>query len=215
MGTRGSVGFIYKDKPSLTYNHFDSYPSGLGTDVVNMIVKINEENGWDKFKENAAQLNDIQGDEITDQALMEKYKKYSDLGVSRQTLSDPYCLFRKIQGAEWMEEMYKGELHDYPLNNNFIKDSLFCEYAYIINLDDMLLEFYNGFQKKPQKFNKFGETSNGEYYPCRVICVFPLNKITDSSSVINKMEEVCESEKDDISVEQLWRKPKLEKLNSL
>jgi len=217
MGTRGSVGFIQQEKPALSYNHFDSYPDGLGSDVLGFIFKINLENGWELFKERAAKLKNIEEKLITDTLIMEKYEKYSNLGVSEQKLSDPYCLFREIQGYEWMNEVYKGELEHYPLNNDFIKSSLFCEYAYIINLDTMKLEFYDGYQKKQQIGNKFGEETNEDgYYPCRLVCVFDLLNINNTevvSDITHKMQKVCQSNADDPSVINYFRKPKLEILN--
>jgi hypothetical protein len=38
---------------------------------------------------------------------------------------------------------------------SFIKDSLFCEWAYIINLDRGVLEVYRGFQTKKPKKNRY------------------------------------------------------------
>lgn len=217
MGTRGSVGFIQQEKPKMAYNHFDSYPEGLGREVLNFIVIINKEDGWTKFKEKANKLQDIGNDNITDQSLIEKYKEYADTGVSKQSLSDPYCLFRNIQGSDWMNEMYKGKLEHYSLSNSFIKDSLFCEYAYVINLDTMKLEFYDGFQTEPQKGNRFGEEkSENGYYPCRLVGVFDLksiNDIVDSIDIEVKMQKMCESKTDDPSVINYFRKPKLESLN--
>ena len=39
---------------------------------------------------------------------------------------------------------------------SFIRNSLYCQYAYIVNLDEGVLECYVGFQKKPQKENRYG-----------------------------------------------------------
>ena len=36
-------------------------------------------------------------------------------------------------------------------SNDFIKNSLFCEYGYIINLDNKSLEFWIGISKKNHK----------------------------------------------------------------
>jgi hypothetical protein len=216
MGTRGSVGFIVEDKPYLNYNHYDSYPDGLGEDVLDFITKVNKEQGWNKFKENAKNVIELKGKRITDPEIIERYKKYADLGVSEQTYEDPYCLFRNIQGS-WMNEIYIGELQHYTFDNGFIKDSLFCEYAYVINLDTMKLEFYDGFQKNPQKDNRFGESSEEEgYYPCRLVSVFDLDSIVDFDDVKNtvqKMNKICESKTDDPSVINYFRKPKLQVIN--
>lgn len=46
MGTRGAIGF-YKDKnEKVCYNHFDSYPTGLGEDLISYLKgkTINELN---------------------------------------------------------------------------------------------------------------------------------------------------------------------------
>ena len=39
MGTRGLYGFRKQGVDKITYNHFDSYPDGLGADVINFIKK--------------------------------------------------------------------------------------------------------------------------------------------------------------------------------
>ena len=191
MGTRGSVGVIYQEQEKLGYNQFDSYPDGLGTNMLNFVSKINREDGWDEFKKSVAQLRNIEETEITDNQIIEKYKKYSNLSVSEQKLSDPYCLFREIQGSDWLDEVYNGNLQDFPFNNRFIKSSLFCDYAYIINLDTMKFEFYSGFQKIPQKGNKFGDTPNEDGdYPCRLVGVFNLLDIYDDITILEKMNKI-------------------------
>lgn len=118
-------------------------------------------------------------------------------------------------GNYLFEELYS--YFDEPSKDyNFIKNSLFCEYAYIINLDNMTLEFYNGFQKKPQIGNRFGSNLKDGYYPCRLVCIFNLTDINDFIDVDNilaKMDTLIENDEDDISVEKYFRKIKLEKLN--
>jgi hypothetical protein len=82
----------------------------------------------------------------------------------------------------------------YMINDeDFIKDSLFCEYGYIINLDENVLEFYLGFQKTPTKDNRYGTEvidKDYEYYPCKNVLNIPLNEITvDKIDKIVKMME--------------------------
>jgi hypothetical protein len=38
MGTRGIIGFIQKGVYRGAYNHFDSYPSGLGDAIIKFIL---------------------------------------------------------------------------------------------------------------------------------------------------------------------------------
>lgn len=43
MGTRGFIGLIIAGKRHAVYNHFDSYPDGLGRDVVRFINSLTKE----------------------------------------------------------------------------------------------------------------------------------------------------------------------------
>lgn len=42
MGTRGLLGFIIAGRRRASYNHFDSYPSGLGAQVAKFILGLKE-----------------------------------------------------------------------------------------------------------------------------------------------------------------------------
>ena len=95
------------------------------------------------------------------------------------------------------------------MNNPFIQDSLMCEYAYVIDLDDHKLYFYVGWQNAPQEGNRYGvEPKTGQtgkrYYPCRLVAIFSFAFIraTETDAIIKLMEkykgtttsevEVCE-----------------------
>jgi hypothetical protein len=110
MGTRGTWGFVLDDREKLTYNHFDSYPDGLGADLL-----------------------------------------------------------------------------------NWLRDSLFCEWAYVIDLDNQRFEVYRGFQTAPHEDGRFatrfdpaeatsvvGET----YYPVRKLVDFSLANLPDTDVMI-------------------------------
>ena len=43
MGTRGILGFIARGFRKGTYNHFDSYPSGLGDAIIKFILSHTDE----------------------------------------------------------------------------------------------------------------------------------------------------------------------------
>ena len=42
MGTRGLLGFIIAGRRRASYNHFDSYPSGLGAQIAKFILGLKE-----------------------------------------------------------------------------------------------------------------------------------------------------------------------------
>lgn len=175
MGTRGVWGFYKKGINKLTYNHFDSYPSHLGLKMVEFVQSTSIED-----------LNNIFGRIILiDESVkptknqIKECKKYSDLKVSNQSIFDWYCLLRNAQGCP---ELYKSDLR-YMLNyNNFIKESLFCEWAYVINLSENILEIYSGFRDKPNsKENRYKILEPKEdYYACEKLIDFRLNEIPDN-----------------------------------
>lgn len=60
-----------------------------------------------------------------------------------------------------------------------IKNSFETQYGYIMNIDTMKLEIWKGKQTIPQKNNRYGCKKINKFYPCRMICQYPWNKITD------------------------------------
>jgi len=178
MGTRGIFGFKCGQQYKLKYNHFDSYADGLGRDVVDFARRIDAVNGWDALQEKCENLKlvDDRIDPTTRQ--INKYKRYSDLNVNRRSLHDWYALGRNLQNGNMLTEVYSGYVTEMPDDNNFVKDSLFCEFGYIVNLDERTLEFYRGFSREPQKGNPFGETPNEDgYYPISLEGSVPLSDI--------------------------------------
>lgn len=167
MGTRGCYGFRKNGVDKLTYNHFDSYPECLGRTMVEFcketsIPELNEI--FDKLilvNENAKPTAEQ----------IKECKQYYDGNVSRQTVEDWYCLLRNAQGGL---DAYKNGLKYMIDSHNFIKNSLWCEYAYIINLDTNKLEFWVGFQNNPNKNNRYGTENDDGYYPCKMTAEYSL-----------------------------------------
>lgn len=180
MGTRGLYGLRKNGMDKTSYNHFDSYPEGLGADIVQFILH-----------HSIQQLNDfydriIMVDEDASPTAEEiercKANNSINLSVSTKSTDDWYCLLRKFQGEleslYWEDYAYMIDGHD------FIKNSLFCEYAYIINLDTNMLEFYEGFCEHPQKGNRYGtECDNDGYYPCRLVKEIPIDSIHEIDNI--------------------------------
>lgn len=190
MGTRGLYGFRKNGEDKLTYNHFDSYPDWLGRKVVEFCkeTSIEEMNKiFDKIV-----LVDENVKPTRTQIL--ECIKYYDNSVSTQSVEDWYCLLRDAQGNL---NAYKDGLEYMIDNQEFIKDSLFCEFAYIINLDTNCLEFYLGFQKEPCPLNRYGGDNDRGYYPCKMVAYYPIEpEYMDSHSIqdcvddMNKQSEV-------------------------
>lgn len=142
MGTRGYIGIKKDNVLKGMYNHFDSYPTGLGISVIEDINKIKKENRIKVLNETFDYIQLVNDDiEPTDQIIKEcETAGVVNLGVSNQDLKDWYCLLRETQ---MNFSIYLNKKIPYMLDgNDFLKDELFCEWAYIIDLDENLLKVY-------------------------------------------------------------------------
>lgn len=179
MGTRGLYGLRKNGKDKTSYNHFDSYPTGLGTDILNFI-RNHSNAALNEFYDCIIMVNERS--KPTDEEKTNCSKNHSiDLNVSSGSVDDWYCLLRNVQGN--LEALFQWESPYMIDNRDFIKDSLFCEYAYIINLDTNMLEYYKGFQHVPQAGNRYGVTANDGYYPCKLVTEIPLERIKNAATV--------------------------------
>lgn len=125
MSTRGMVGFISKGKIKGWYNRSDSYPDGLGSEVCAKFAVLTKKQIKEFFTKKLTLIED---------------NKYM-IG------EDPFYEFHKgIMDADWTKGKYK--LED---GSNFIEDALFCEHAYIFDLDKGSLLYFVGFARKPDK----------------------------------------------------------------
>ena len=94
----------------------------------------------------------------------------------------------------------RGNVRDLCNSIDFVADSLFCEYAYVIDLDKEVLEVYKGFNtKKLPKRERFAnmkvgkKSSSGEqYHPVRLWAKFPFKYATEEN--MEKLEKSLEDE---------------------
>jgi len=187
MGTRGAYGFHKDGVDKITYNHFDSYPIGLGADVAAFVCQHTDE-----------EMNAI-FDRIILVATNEKPSKeqihecfeYYQRGVSMQTPNEWYSLLRGAQGD--LEAHARG-LRYMIDNADFLKDSLFCEWGYVINLDKGVLEIYRGFQKAPSKNRYHTNGDDSGYYNCYLIREVPFATIRETPTYMATLEDEIEQE---------------------
>ena len=188
MGTRGAYGFRIKEQDKVTYNHFDSYPECLGRNMLQYISHTS----LPRMRRAANRIVLVEQDSKPSPELIEKYKDFADLGVSRRTLTEWYCLLRKAQGNLFP---YNQNLRHMIDSHAFLADSLFCEWAYIIDLDNSQFEVYRGFNQDPNAPGRFAASSipdsNG-YYGVALIREVPLGNVRSSSieELIQELE-VC------------------------
>jgi len=180
MGTRGAFGFHIDGETKVSYNHYDSYPEGLGDSIVkwvesavrgqslNPVELLTKVRALEPVPENRPPTDD----EIA------RLEPWTDLSVSKKSTEDWYCLLRKAQG-DLSAMLEAGFYSDYK---SFLADSLFCEWAYVTNFDDELFEVYRGFQESDHDFGRYAKMKRGDpkYAPVALVTAFPLANIPEN-----------------------------------
>lgn len=154
MGTRGTYGYRKNKQDKLMYNNYDSYPEVLGQNMLKYIKMYSTK----EINEVCENIKFIEKNDFLNLSIKMKEKIQS----------------RKI----YLSSFHEDPTILMPEDNDFIKDSLFCEWGYIVNLDTECLEVWIGFQKKAQKGNRYGRKKNGDgYYPCALVAEIPFEDL--------------------------------------
>lgn len=154
MGTRGCYGYRIKGKDKVTYNHMDSYPSELGYSVLSYVHNTSTE----KMLEVAKKIKLVKSNSKPTKKQIKECEKFANLGVGTGKIDEWYCLLRNAQGE-------LGVFEDIPYmidSHNFLADSLFYEWAYIVNLDTKKVEIYKGFNKNPKASGRYAMLKDGD-----------------------------------------------------
>jgi hypothetical protein len=139
MGTRGVYGFKLNGNLKVTYNHMDSYLTGLGLNICGFIK-------YTSIPEMIEIYNYIQLVGGSSNPTKDQINKCTEIGllddkVGSKSNTDWYCLLRNTQGSL---TPYKHRNVPWMIDSSsFLKDSVFCEFAYVINLDTEILEIFS------------------------------------------------------------------------
>lgn len=214
MGTRSTTGVRIDGADKLSYNQFDGYPEGVGQGLIKELKSDIEKLGLDgaigTWKQLARTMQLVHGATPPTAQQIEKLKPFTDLGVSRGSTDDWYCLLREAQGS-----LLKSFEAGYMLDaGDFINDSLMCEWGYILNLDDEVLEIYEGYQKAPHTSGRYGiaagdtpsyispgyriQQTDGtfkqeqptSYYACALIGTIPIAEIPSIGELVDHLLKI-------------------------
>lgn len=187
MSTRGAIGIRSNGKDFIGYNHFDSYPSGLGLTVLADCRKL-AKLAPATIRRKLAKLKLVTSAMVPSIDDQKALAKWTDLEVSGRSKQDWYCLTRKAQGSI-LETFRCG----YVVGNaQFLADSLFCEWAYIVNFDDRTLEVYKGFNPSPRAKGRYAALQRergGEYYGVALVKTYPLDNLPTDDKFLKDNKE--------------------------
>ena len=173
------------------YGQWDGYPSYTGTKILEFL------RSWDRerFERNVRNAHWLTREEV--------HKTWIESGfVNMEVASkhtDMYPHLSRDTGCGILEFVQEAD-HGIGLvdSKDFAADSLFCEWGWLVNLDENTLEVYGGFNKSPltegDRFLGFdnGDMSDG-YSPIKMIHKFDLDDLPDDEAFL----EILEPEEED------------------
>jgi hypothetical protein len=141
MGTRGLITFRVNGENKACYQQWDAYPSGMGTDVLSFLRGKDLE----ILKQAVVDLKVVSNEVPPTAEQIEALKGYANKNVSTQSLDDWYCLLRETHGNP-EAILACGYVED---SFAFGHDALFCEWAVVVDMDEMTYDVYSGFNNGP------------------------------------------------------------------
>jgi hypothetical protein len=195
MGTR-NLTMVYLDGEYKVaqYGQWDGYPGGQGATVFKFLKEANLET----FKEKCRKVKFLTEKECEEaSAELKADGSLLDIGRKWEHLNRNVC-------ADILYLIYR-EPYSIKLQNSidFAADSLFCEWAYLINFDENQLEVYRGFNKSPLNegdrfFNipidDYQKTKKYPYYQIRIAGIFDLDHLPTIEEFIKILDPPEEEE---------------------
>jgi hypothetical protein len=175
------------------YGQWDGYPSGQGANVLNFLHSVN----LDQFKKKLERVRLLNHEDPKDKEFVDRLNESLDaksMDILAKRLFDKF--FTRDLGSKVLWSIMSASEDDGEILLNgdleFVKDSLFCEWAYLIDLDKGVLEVYKGFNTKPlaksQRFYGDGKRNGEKYYPIRCIKKYKLDKLPTLEKFLKELE---------------------------
>lgn len=206
MGTRHLIAVVKDGEYKVAqYGQWDGYLEGQGHEIVDFIAGLSFEN----YQQFLKHLDTV------------SWASQEDLeAVDKQLEANPHLSLRvnypelsRDTGSKILTLILEHE--NLKLSNaiTFAADSLFCEYAYVVDCDNEVLEVYEGFQEGPideserfyfltlpenQNFDRISKST--EYRPVKLLAKLPFNGIGHAFQVLLDEEQrkiAAEEENDD------------------
>lgn len=190
MGTRGFIGFVADGTEKIGYNHFDSYPEGLGVDVLGWLRNALTTHP-DVLVKQIQALRVIDGKIDPTDAEIEQFKGTYDPTVGgRSERPTWYQLLRGTQGNP-AAIIKAGAMED---AGEFPADSLFAEWGYVVDVDSRTFEVYRGFQTGPHAKGRFAdrEPSGTGYRPVALAKSWSLDHLPTDGAFLAALGETDE-----------------------
>jgi len=178
MGTR-NLTCVIKGGEFLVaqYGQWDGYPSGSGIDILTWLSDSSAD--FDRLGAAAEKAIRVEGNK-------------EDGLVIPVADFDKYPSFTRDMGSTVLEYLVSTDQPIVKLDKEFAYDSLMCEWVYVVDLDSMNFDVYEGFNTTPldecELFYTDGDEGREGYYPVRLVKSYPLNFLPDKDEFLADLE---------------------------
>jgi hypothetical protein len=200
MGTRNSTLIQVDGEYKVAqYCQWDGYPSGQGIGILESLRNSNLQ----KLRENVSSLESISEGEIRNlwEGLGADDSGFVTLDISKKFQETYPHLHRNCGGSDIIPLIESGNVKSVFLDTEFPKDSLFCEWCYVVDFDKNTFEVYKGFNTEPLNEGErfFVDPSSlkerdTKYYPVKLLASFDLSNLPTRTEFFEKVEPKEESE---------------------
>jgi hypothetical protein len=194
MGTRNSTLIQVDGEYKVAqYCQWDGYPSGQGVGILESLRNSNLQ----KLRENVSSLEFIQDEELRNlwKDLGADGSGFTSMDISEKFKEKYPHLHRDCGGSDIIPLIESGNIKSVILNTEFPKDSLFCEWCYVVDFDKNTFEVYKGFNTEPLKEEErfFIDPSlvkerDTKYYPVKFLASFDLFNLPTRTEFFEEVE---------------------------
>lgn len=184
MGTRNLTMVIANGKTKVAqYGQWDGYPEGQGKTALETLKQIIHLGQLRQFKtkiDNLKWVSKKDAKKVDEDENWTTNYPYLSRDCGAQILSAIH--FGKIKISDGIGKKKEVKIKIIGLGNQeeFAADSLFCEWAYVIDLDKGTFEVYKGFNKvaltEVDRFYSLQDI-NEEYKPIKLLTSYSIDKL--------------------------------------
>ncbi len=186
MGTRHMIGVVVDgDFKVAQYGQWDGFPDGQGQKIVDFLLSDRYTGQRETFLAHLRAARFASPEEVKAAWIAAGASPDSDmvgLDVADKFKAANPQLSRDC-GAKVLDYVLLCVAPVLKDSRDFAGDSLFCEYAYVLDMDGERLEVYRGFNQRPvPEGQRFAHLPAGNgYFPVRLLFTFPFAELTSDS----------------------------------
>ena len=208
MGTRNLTCVVQNGEYKFAkYGQWDGYLGSLGLGILTFLRDKFDRQKFLAGLANVSTVTKTQMKQFWMDAGAEPNQDWVNMMVSEEFKRVHPELSREFSGYELLAGIQNGTVKHSNPEVSFAGDSLFCEWAYVLDLDKNTFEVYKGFNTNPLPANerfasittreKAGEPK--EYYPVRLLKSYSLRRLPNDKTFL-RLKSLAEKRDKELSV---------------